>query len=132
MVARDALILLAPQWDDHHTTRHGGYNGGTYTHMQDWGDLYAELLRYKLSNRQVCASKNTVVMEGPRVKAKWLKKRFSNPFSTDTTEMLVQQYAWFYILGMLGGMLFMDKSRDWLSILYLQFFNPISNRKNYS
>ena len=64
-----------------------------FTQMQDWGDLCVKLLRHRLSNREVGAGKNTVVMEGPRVKAKWLKKRFSNPFSTDTTEMLVQQYA---------------------------------------
>ena len=33
---------------------------------------------------------------------------------------------------MLGGILFMDKSGEQHSIMYLQFFNPISNRKNYS
>jgi len=33
---------------------------------------------------------------------------------------------------MLGDMLLMDKSGKRLSIMYLQFFNPISNRKNYS
>ena len=64
-------------------------------------------------------------MEGLRVKAKWFEEWFSNPFPTDATEMLVQQYARFYILGKLGGMLFMDKSGEWLSIMYLQFFNPI-------
>ena len=47
-------------------------------------------------------------------------------------DLLVQQYAWFYILEMLGGMLFMDKSGEWLSVMYLQFFNPISNGKNYN
>ena len=71
-------------------------------------------------------------MEGPRVKAKWLEEQFSNPFSADANKVLVQQYAWFYLLGMLGGMLFMDKSGEQVSIMYLQFFNPISNEKNYS
>ncbi|XP_075669716.1 serine/threonine-protein phosphatase 7 long form homolog [Castanea sativa] len=33
---------------------------------------------------------------------------------------------------MLGSILFMDKSGERLSIMYLQFFNPISNGKNYS
>ena len=47
-------------------------------------------------------------------------------------DLLVQQYAWFYILEMLGGMPFMDKFSERLSIMYLQFFNPISNGKNYS
>ena len=66
------------------------------------------------------------------VKAKWLDERFSDPLPADTNEVFLQQYAQFYILGMLGGMLFMDKSSERLSIMYLQFFNPISNRKNYS
>ena len=65
------------------------------------------MLRHRLPNRQVGAGKNTVVMEGPRVKAKWLEERSSNPLPADATEVLVQQYAQFYILGMLGSMLFM-------------------------
>ena len=103
-----------------------------FTHMQDWGNLCAELLGDRPPNRQVDAGKNTVVMEGPRVKAKWLDERFSNPFLADATKVLVHQYAWFYILGMLGDMLLMDKSGKRFSIMYLQFFNPINNRKNYS
>ena len=71
-------------------------------------------------------------MEGSKVKAKWLKEQFSNPLSADATEVLMQPYARFYILEMLGGTLFMDKSSKWISIMYLQFFNPISNGKNYS
>ena len=71
-------------------------------------------------------------MEGPRVKAKWLEDRFRNPLSVDTPEELVQKYARFYILEMLGGTLFMDKSGDQISIMYLQFFDPISNGKKYS
>ena len=103
-----------------------------FTHMQDWGDLYAELLGHRPPNRQVSADKNIAAMEGPRVKAHWLKERFSNPLPVDATEVLMQQYALFYILGMLGGMLFMDKSGKRLSIMYLQFFNPINNINNYS
>ena len=60
-----------------------------FTSMDDWGDLCAEVLGRKLLNRQVGASKNTIVMEGPRVKAKWLEERSSNPFPTDATEVLV-------------------------------------------
>ena len=44
----------------------------------------------------------------------------------------MQQYAQFYILGMLGGTLFMDKFGVRVSIMYLQFFNPINNKKKYS
>ncbi|XP_030936523.1 serine/threonine-protein phosphatase 7 long form homolog [Quercus lobata] len=100
-----------------------------FTCMDDWGDLCTELLGHRPPNRQVNARKNTAVMEGSRVKAKWLEEWFSNPFPTDTIKVLMQQYARFYILGMLGGMLFTDKSGKRLLIMYLQFFNPISNGK---
>ena len=103
-----------------------------FTRMDDWGDLYAELPGHRLPNRQVGAGKNIAVMEGLRVKAKSLEERCSNPLLVDAIEVLVQQYARFYILEMLGGMLFMDKSGERHSIMYLQFFNPINNGKNYS
>ena len=75
------------------------------------------MLRHRPPNREVGANKNTAVMEGPRVKAKWLEERFSNPFLADVTEVLMQQYARFYILEMLGGMLFMDKSSERVSCI---------------
>ena len=59
------------------------------------------------------------MIEGSRVKAKWVEERFSNPLLANATKVLVQQYARFYILGMLGGMLFMDKFGEQLSIMYL-------------
>ena len=103
-----------------------------FTYMQDWGNLCVEFLGCRPLNREVDVTKNTIAMEGPRVKASQLEQRFSNLLSADATKVLMQQYARFYILEMLGGMLFMDKSGEWLSIMYLQFFNPISNEKNYS
>ncbi|KAK7844145.1 caffeic acid 3-o-methyltransferase 1 [Quercus suber] len=57
------------------------------------------------------------------------RHRFSGVPEAD---LLVQQFARFYILEMLSGLLFMDKSGERLSIMYLQFFNPISNGKHYS
>ncbi|XP_030964034.1 serine/threonine-protein phosphatase 7 long form homolog [Quercus lobata] len=103
-----------------------------YTQKDNWGELCNDLLRHRPLNKEVGGNKNTVVMEGLRVKAKWLEKRFSNPFPTDTIKVLVQQHVQFYILGMFGGMVFMDKFGEQVSIMYLQFFNPISNGKNYS
>ncbi|KAK7824515.1 serine/threonine-protein phosphatase 7 long form like protein [Quercus suber] len=58
--------------------------------------------------------------------------RQRNPLPADASEELVQQYARFYILEMLAGILFMDKSGERHSVMYLQFFNPISNGKRYS
>ena len=90
-----------------------------YTHMDNWGNLCAELLGHRPPSRELGRNKNTAVMEGPRVKAQWLEERFSNPLPADAPEVLVQQYARFYILKMLGGMLFMDKSSERVSIMYL-------------
>ena len=60
-----------------------------YTHMDNWGDLCANLLWHRPPDRKVGANKNTSVMEGPRVKTKRLEKRFSNPLPTDAIEVLV-------------------------------------------
>ncbi|KAK9992258.1 hypothetical protein SO802_027243 [Lithocarpus litseifolius] len=98
----------------------------------NWSNLCAELLGHRPPDRVVGRGPNTAVMEGPRVKAKWLEEQFTNPLPADATEVRVQQYARFYILEMLASILFMDKSGERHSIMYLQFFNPISNGKNYS
>ncbi|XP_030941559.1 serine/threonine-protein phosphatase 7 long form homolog [Quercus lobata] len=98
----------------------------------NWRDLCGKLLGHRPPEREPGHNKNTGLMEGPRVKAKWLEDRFSNPLPVDAPEELVQKYARFYIVEMLGGTLFMDKSGERISIRYLQFFDPISNGKKYS
>ncbi|XP_030939447.1 protein MAINTENANCE OF MERISTEMS-like [Quercus lobata] len=98
----------------------------------NWRYVCGTLLGHRPPERELGRNKNTGVMEGPRVKAKWLEDRFSNPLSIDAPKELVQKYAWFYIVEMLGGTLFMDNSRERISIRYLQFFDPISNGKKYS
>ncbi|XP_075666077.1 serine/threonine-protein phosphatase 7 long form homolog [Castanea sativa] len=103
-----------------------------FTHMDKWSDFYAKLLDTRSPDKPIGHGKNIVVLEGLRIKAKWLEEQFSNLLPVDATEVLVQQYARFYILQMLGSMLFMDKSGERLSIMYLQLFNSISNGKNYS
>ena len=100
--------------------------------MEDWGDLCPELLGHRPSGKDVGVNENMAVLCGARLRASWLESRFSNPFSANATDLIVQWYTRFYILEMLGGMLFMDKSGERLSIMYLQFFNPISNGKKYS
>ncbi|XP_075665819.1 serine/threonine-protein phosphatase 7 long form homolog [Castanea sativa] len=104
-----------------------------FTHMDNWRDFCMDLLGTPPPpDRPVGTKKNTAVLEGPRIKAKWLEEQFRNPLPADATEVRVQQYARYYILQMLGSILFMDKFGERLSIMYLQFFNPISNGKNYS
>ena len=61
-----------------------------FTHMEDWGNLCRDLLGHRPPNRDLDRNMNTAVMEGSRVKAKWLEERFSNPPPDDATEELVQ------------------------------------------
>ena len=98
----------------------------------NWFDACGEWLGHRPPDRQLGGSKSTAVMEGPRVKAKWLEDQFRNPLPVDALDALVQKYARFYKVEMLGGTLFMDKGGDRISIMYLQFFNPIRNGKRYS
>ncbi|KAK9995441.1 hypothetical protein SO802_020127 [Lithocarpus litseifolius] len=90
-----------------------------YTGMNNWGDLCAELLGHMPPDRVVGRGANTAVLEGARVKAKWLEDQFRNPLPADTTDVLVQQYARFYILEMLAGTLFMDKFGERHSLIHL-------------
>ncbi|XP_030927740.1 serine/threonine-protein phosphatase 7 long form homolog [Quercus lobata] len=97
-----------------------------------WRDVCLRLLGYIPPDRELGRKKNTGVLEGASIKAKWLEDRFSNPLSVDAPEALVQKYARFYIVELLSGTLFMDKSGERISIRYLQFFDPIINGKKYS
>ncbi|XP_075644137.1 serine/threonine-protein phosphatase 7 long form homolog [Castanea sativa] len=90
-----------------------------FTHMDNWGDFCIDLLGFLPPDRPVGTKKNIAVLEGPRIKAKWLEEQFRNPLPTDATEVRVQQYARYYILQMLGSILFMDKSGERLSIIHL-------------
>ena len=61
-----------------------------YTKMTDWSDLCYDMLGHRPLRKEVGNNKNTGVIEGPRVKAKWLEDLFSNPLLADATEELVQ------------------------------------------
>ncbi|KAK9993466.1 hypothetical protein SO802_023169 [Lithocarpus litseifolius] len=67
-----------------------------------------------------------------RLKLCWLETMCNDPLLAGATGLQVQQYARYYILEMLGGMVSMDKSSNQISVMYLQFLNPISNGKKYS
>ncbi|XP_075669882.1 serine/threonine-protein phosphatase 7 long form homolog [Castanea sativa] len=43
-------------------------------------------------DRPVGTKKNTAVLEGSRIKAKWLEEQFRNPLPADATEVRVQQH----------------------------------------
>ena len=67
-----------------------------------------------------------------RIRVSLLKPQFRGPLAADATEEVVQQHVRHHILMWLGSILFMDKSADRVSVMPLQFLNPISNTKRYS
>ena len=60
-----------------------------------WRDVCRRLLGHIPPDRELGHNKNTGVLEGASIKAKWLEDRFSNPLSVDVPEALVQKYARF-------------------------------------
>ena len=102
------------------------------TYMSDQGNLCHDLLGHRPPTKEPSANNNTAVLCGARLKVSGFESQFSDPFPTDVTNLQVQQYTPYYILQLLGGMLFMDKSIEQISVMYLQFLNPISNDKKYS
>jgi len=72
------------------------------------------------------------VLYGTRLKLCWLETMFNDLLPTNATSLQMQQYYRYYIQEMLGGMVFMDKSSDWILVMYLQFLNPIGNGKKYN
>ncbi|XP_075657831.1 serine/threonine-protein phosphatase 7 long form homolog [Castanea sativa] len=59
-----------------------------FTHMKRWHDLCIDLLGTpRPPKRPVGTKKNTAMLEGPRIKAKWLEEQFINPLPVDTTEV---------------------------------------------
>ena len=59
-------------------------------HPREPVGLMHEWLGYRPPDRQLGGNKNTAVMEGLRVKAKWLEDRFPNPLPVDAPDALVQ------------------------------------------
>ena len=64
-------------------------------------------------------NQNKSVLDGTRIKSKWLADLFRAPLTENASEDLVQQYARYYFLELLGGSLFMDTSGGQISLLYL-------------
>ena len=55
----------------------------------NWCELCGVWLGHRPPDRELGGNKNTVVMEGPRVKAKWLEDRFSNTLPVNAAKELV-------------------------------------------
>jgi hypothetical protein len=61
-----------------------------------------------------------------------VSKQFQAPITAETDEQTVQQYARFYMLSMLGGNIFVDKSNNKVHVVWLQFLEDFDRAREYS
>ena len=82
----------------------------------DWSLLCEELLGFGVSVND----KKTLVKQ--RILISRLVEPIAEPLPHDATEIQIHQYAQCYILALLGDKIFMDKSRDKVHLMFLEFF----------
>ena len=87
-----------------------------------WPDLYDELLgAIPLSDK----------LDGCRLSMTWLNEQFG-VLPDDVDEVIVQRYAWPYILKMLGGSVFADTFGDKVHLIWLKFLEDFDTAGEYS
>ena len=95
-----------------------------------WNEVCRELLGHEPPPVIPNSNKSTLTRAG--IKYKWLDAQFATPLVTDVNDEVMQQNACYHLLVRMGALLFMNKSADWVSLLTLPLFNPISNARQYS
>ncbi|XP_075633939.1 serine/threonine-protein phosphatase 7 long form homolog [Castanea sativa] len=90
-----------------------------------WSELCRELLGHE--PLPSIPNSNKSILLGARIRYMWLDAQFAAPLATDTDDEVVQRHAHYHLLVWMRALLFMDKSANWVSLMPLQFLNPISN-----
>ncbi|KAK9988739.1 hypothetical protein SO802_028978 [Lithocarpus litseifolius] len=85
------------------------------TTMGEWSQLCVELLGFGVPRN------DNKTLAGQRILISPLVERIAEPLSHDATEIQIHQYAQCYILALLGDKIFMDKSRDRVHLMFLEF-----------
>ncbi|XP_050290588.1 serine/threonine-protein phosphatase 7 long form homolog [Quercus robur] len=91
----------------------------------DWSQLRMELLGFTPAN-------DNKTLVGQRILISRLIDAIAKPLPYDATEIQIQQYARCYILALLGDKLFMDKSRDKVHLMFLEFLRNLHDPPQYS
>ena len=91
----------------------------------DWSQLCMELLGFTLAN-------DNKTLVGQRILISCLVDAIAVPLPHDATEIQIHQYAQCYILALLGDKLFMDKSRDRVHLMFLEFLWNLHDLPQYS
>ena len=80
-----------------------------------WTDVCVEMLGI-----QIPLDPQTM-LRGQRIMIPALVERIRQPLPPDANENQVHQYARYYILALLGDMVFFDKSGDRVDLMWLEF-----------
>ncbi|KAL5188725.1 Serine/threonine-protein phosphatase 7 long form [Glycine soja] len=88
----------------------------------DWADLCEELLGVRPQEGEI---------KGSMVKLSWLAHNFAQ-INNDDNEEQVRRFARAWILRFIGGVLFVDKSSNKVSLRYLQFLRDFEECGTYA
>ncbi|KAH1206090.1 Serine/threonine-protein phosphatase 7 long form [Glycine max] len=88
----------------------------------DWADLCEELLGVRPQEGEI---------KGSVVKLSWLAHHFAQ-INNDDDEEEVRRFAHAWILRFIGGVLFVDKSSNKVSLRYLQFLRDFADCGTYA
>ncbi|KAL5128751.1 Serine/threonine-protein phosphatase 7 long form [Glycine soja] len=88
-----------------------------------WADLCEELLRVKPEECE---------LQGSMIKLSWLTHHFSNLNNYGGNLEQVERFTRVWILRFIGGVLFVDKSSNKVSVRYLQFLRDFRECSTYS
>ena len=75
---------------------------------------------------------NRVVLKGQRIQINRLLEKVDQGLLDGAAEVVVHQYAWCYILALLGDTIFTDKSSDKVHTMWLQMLKDLRNPPRYN
>ena len=75
---------------------------------------------------------NKTVLDGQRIQIKALVDQIAQLLPPDANELQVHQYARCYVLALLGDMVFADKFRDRVDLMWLEFMENLNDPPKYS
>ena len=117
---RDVEVILGLPIDDEVLV------GPTVVMDGNWRQLCVELLGFGVPEN------DNKILVGQRIHISRLVDRVVVPLPHDTTEIQIHQYAWYYILALLGDEIFMAKSGDRVHLMFLEFLRNLRNPPQYS
>nr|XP_023908916.1 serine/threonine-protein phosphatase 7 long form homolog [Quercus suber] len=91
-----------------------------------WTEVCAKMLGIQIPNG------HQTVLKGQRILKPALVERIRQSLPSDANEIQVHQYARCYILALLGDMVYLDKSRDRVHLMWLEFMQNLRNPRKYS